>query len=64
VREGPLARLASRGAQLVGDPATDQRQAKRDGRKAEAEPSIACANHEEAETQEGRVGCWSLNVTP
>ena len=64
MREGSLARLASRGTQPVGDAATHRRQAKRDGRKAEAEPSVVSANHEEAETQEGRVGRWSLNVTP
>jgi hypothetical protein len=41
VRDGPLAWLASRGAQQAADPATDQQQVKRDGRGAEAPPRHA-----------------------
>jgi hypothetical protein len=41
VRDGPLAWLASRGAQQAADSATNQRQAKRDGRGAEAPPICA-----------------------
>lgn len=59
MREGPLARVGSRGAQRVEGPATDQRIAKRGGCGAEALPTHAGANHGEAEAQEGQVGRWS-----
>jgi hypothetical protein len=62
VREEPPAWVASRGAQQAEDPATDQRQAKRDGRGAEAQPIRASRHHGEARAQEGQVGRWLLIV--
>jgi len=62
VRGGPLAELASRGAQRAEGPATDRRRVKRGGSRAEARPGFAGADHGEAKAQEGQVGRRSLNV--
>jgi hypothetical protein len=61
VREASLQRVASRGAQRCGDPATDPRGVKRDGRGAEALPTCWGAYHEEAEAHEGQVDRQGAN---
>jgi hypothetical protein len=61
VREVQLRRVASRGAQRLGDPATDPRVVKRDGRGAEALPTCLGAYHEEAKAHEGQVDCQNAN---
>jgi len=62
VREGPLARVASRGTQRRADPATDQRAVKRDGSGGGSPTIRACAYHGEAEAHEGQVDCRLLIV--
>lgn len=55
MREDPRQRVASRGAQWTGDPATDLRLVKRDGRGAEAPPTRRGETHGEAQAHEGQV---------
>jgi hypothetical protein len=64
VRDGPLWRAASRGAQRSDDPATDRRAAKRDGSRAEAWPTRWGTHHGEAEAHEGQVDHRGANRVP